>query len=99
MASIPSLTNYEALAATCLVDAGVLNRRIKALEASKTSTSNNGAQTLQEVKKLQLQLFESAQALLQAVTPPEYTLTQSLSASVSPNRACGTSEGQLTLRR
>lgn len=93
MASIPSLTDYEALAATCLVDAGVLNHKIKVLETSKTSSvGNNVPHTPQEVKKLQLQLFESAQALLQAVTPPEYTLTQSLSASVSWNITCGARE-------
>lgn len=84
MALTSSLGQYETLAATCLIDAGVLSAKIKAVEAAKTSPMENcGPQTAQEVKKLQLRLFESAQALLQAVTPPEYTLTQGLSASVS----------------
>jgi hypothetical protein len=93
MASVSPLTNYETLAATCLVDAGVLSHKIKALETSKTSPAgNDGPHTAQDVKKLQLRLFESAQALLQAVTPPEYTLTQSLSASVSQYPPCSRSE-------
>lgn len=84
MAFVSPLGNYETLAATCLIDAGVLSHKIKAREAAKTSLiENTGPHTGQEVKQLQLRLFESVQALLQAVTPPEYTLTQGLSTSVS----------------
>lgn len=79
-----SLSNFETLAATCLVDAGILTQKLKDVSAQKQSSDGkSNAQAEREAKELRTRLFESAQILLQAVTPPEYTLTQGLSTSVS----------------
>lgn len=70
----PTLSNYETLAANALIDAGVLNQHVNVVGGDAAHEA--------KINGLRTKLFESAQALLQAVTPPEYTLTQGLSASV-----------------
>jgi hypothetical protein len=72
MAITPELSAIEQQAATCLIQAGMLNRKLS-LSESKPA----------DEKDLRQSLFESVQILLQMVTPPEYTLTQGLSTSVS----------------
>ncbi|KPI35989.1 6-hydroxytryprostatin B O-methyltransferase [Cyphellophora attinorum] len=70
----PTLSNYETLAANALIDAGVLSQHVNVAGGDAAHEAKIGG--------LRTKLFESAQALLQAVTPPEYTLTQGLSASI-----------------
>jgi hypothetical protein len=72
----PTLSEVEALAAKCLVNAGLLTQRFKSLEVTTGPLDK-------ETRDLRLSLFEAAQSLLQSVTPPEYVLTQQLSGSVS----------------
>ncbi|OAP57121.1 hypothetical protein AYL99_07858 [Fonsecaea erecta] len=79
--SSSSLSELEALAATCLVQAGLFSR---SLESSKlvnehTRSAHQGGV---ELRDIHLSLFESVQNLLLMVTPPEFILTQGLSASI-----------------
>jgi hypothetical protein len=71
------LSELESLAATILIQVGMLNRRI---EQSKLVDGAIGQD--EQARQLRLSLFESAQNLLAKVTPPEFALTQGLSASV-----------------
>lgn len=85
--TIPTLSEVEALAAKCLVNAGLLSQKLRSLEESK------GPQPDKETRDLRLSLFEAAQSLLHNVTPPEYALTQQISGSVSPNSSVVDSTG------
>ncbi|OAL35849.1 hypothetical protein AYO20_04755 [Fonsecaea nubica] len=76
-----NISELEAVAAACLVKAGLFNRN---LEASKLANGHSKSlyQNGAELRDMRLSLFESVQNLLLMVTPPEYILTQGLSASI-----------------
>ena len=82
--TMASLSEVEALAATCLIQTGLLNRK---LEASKLLNGYTPRPD-DEVRAIRLSLFESVQNLLFKVTPPEFSLTQGLSASVGSAPFC-----------
>src|ERR1700761_8536801 len=73
------LSELESLAASCLVQAGLLNRKLGASDLTNGVTKHADG----EVRDLRLSLFESVQSLLLKVAPPDFVLTQGLSASVS----------------
>jgi hypothetical protein len=79
-----NLSELENLAALCLVQAGLLNRK---LDASKLA-NGTAKQADGELRNIRLALFELTQALLLKATPPEFGLTQGLSASVGPLCLC-----------
>lgn len=76
-----NLSELESLAGACFVQAGLLNHKLKGSKLANGSTKP--PQEDEELRELRLSLFESVQSLLLKVTPPEFALTQGLSASVS----------------
>ncbi|OQV02351.1 hypothetical protein CLAIMM_07567 [Cladophialophora immunda] len=76
-----SLSDLETLAATCLVQAGLFQRKLessKLVNGHAKSAQQGGA----ELRDMRLSLFESVQNLLLMAIPPEFVLTQGLSASI-----------------
>ena len=81
--TIPKLSDLENMAASCLVQAGLINRKLESLNGANGFANDRTTQEDRELRDLRLSLFESVQNLLLIATPPEFALTQGLSASVS----------------
>ncbi|KIW86621.1 uncharacterized protein Z519_12746 [Cladophialophora bantiana CBS 173.52] len=74
-----SLSGLETLAITCLVQAGLFSRKLESSNLVNGGTKS-AHQRDAELRDIRVSLFESVQNLLLMVTPPEFILTQGVSA-------------------